>query len=137
MILFPSLTIYSVVKKYVTINNKENTAITLLSIIFLHARSHFIVFDFAMKSLPIIVFYFRWRMLVDSLIFKLTGIAPLKWRKWKVRSLKKKRAISKTSINDFVSVNFQIVYNILKIVKPKIRKQKLLLFLLYNTMILK
>ena len=40
-------------------------------------------------------------------------------------------------MNDFVSVNFQIVYNVLKNVKPKIRKQKLLLFLLYNTMILK
>ena len=39
----------------------------LLSIIFLHTRSHFIVFDFTMKSLPIIKFYFCWRMLENSL----------------------------------------------------------------------
>lgn len=36
-----------------------------------------------------------------------------------------KRAISKTSVNDDVSVNFQIVFNKLKIVKTEILKQKL------------
>ena len=46
LILFPTLTIYSIVKKYVTINNKENTDSTLPTIIFLQTRSHFIVFDF-------------------------------------------------------------------------------------------
>ena len=134
MILFPTLTMYSIVKIYVTINNKENTASTLLSIIFLQTRSHFIVFDFTMKSLQIVVFYFRWWMLVDSLTFKVSSLPPWKKKKWKLRSLKK-RAISKTSINDVVSVNFQIVYKALKIVKTKIRKQKLwflLLILFYS-----
>ena len=58
MILFPALTIYSIVKKYVTINDKENTANILLLNIFLSTKSDFIVFDFTIKSLPIIVFYF-------------------------------------------------------------------------------
>ena len=40
-------------KKCVTINNKEKTA-NILNI-FLYTKSDFIVFDFAMKSLPIIV----------------------------------------------------------------------------------
>ena len=44
------------VKKYVTINNKENTV--LLLNIFLYTKSDFIVFDFTMKWLPIVVFYF-------------------------------------------------------------------------------
>ena len=39
-----------------------------------------------------------------------------------------KRAISKMSINDVISANFQIVY-VIKIVKTKIRKQKLWLLL--------
>ena len=67
--------------KYVNskeINNKENTASVLLSIIFLHTRSHFIVFDFIMKSLQIIVFNFRWTMLQDSLNFELSSLPPLK-----------------------------------------------------------
>ena len=67
--------------KYVNskeINNKENTASVLLSIIFLHTRSHFIVFDFIMKSLQIIVFNFRWTMLEDSLNFELSSLSPLK-----------------------------------------------------------
>ena len=50
---------------YVTINNKENTANILLLIVFPYTRSHFIVFHLTMNSLPIIVFYFRWRMLED------------------------------------------------------------------------
>ena len=67
--------------KYVNskeINNKENTASVLLSIIFLHTRSHFIVFDFIMKSLQIIVFNFRRTMLEDSLNFELSSLPPLK-----------------------------------------------------------
>ena len=43
--------------------------------------------------------------------------------------IRKKRAISKTSIDDVISVNFQIAYNVLKIVKKKIRKLKLSFFL--------
>ena len=58
MILFPALTIYSIVKKYVTINDKENTANILLSNIFLYTISDFSVFDFPMKSLPVIVSIF-------------------------------------------------------------------------------
>ena len=61
---------------------------------------------------------------MDSLTFELSSLAPLKGKKWKLKS-PKKRAISKTPINDVVSVNFQIVNNVLKIVKAKIRKQKL------------
>ena len=44
--------------KNVTTNNKENTANILLLNIFLYTKSDFIVFDFAKKSLPIIVFLF-------------------------------------------------------------------------------
>ena len=91
MVRFPSLTIYSIGKKYVTINIKENTASTLHSIIFLHTQSHFIVFDFAIKTLLIIVFYFRWRMLVDSLIFELSNLSPLKGTKKENLELRKKR----------------------------------------------
>ena len=79
MVLFPALIIYSIVKKYVAIYSKENTANILISIIFLHIQSHFIVFDFTIKSLPIIVFYFRCRMLDDSLTFKLSSLPP--WKK--------------------------------------------------------
>ena len=110
MIVFSILTIYSIVKKYVTINNKENTANILLLNIFLYTKSDFTVFDFTIKSLPIIVFYFRWRMLEDSLTFKLSSPAPSKGENWKLRSTKKKRPISKMSINDVISVNFYIVY---------------------------
>ena len=58
-------------KKYVAVNNKENTANILLLNIFLYTKSDFIVFDFTMKLLPIIVFYFGWRMLENSLTFQL------------------------------------------------------------------
>ena len=77
-------------KKYVTINNKENTANILLLNIFLYTKSDFIVFDFTMKSLPIIVFYFRWRMLEDSLTFQLSSLAPLKGEKMKTLIPEKK-----------------------------------------------
>ena len=70
-------------QKHVTINNKENNANILLWNIFLYAKSDFIVFDFTKKSLPIIVFYFRWRMLEDSLTFQLSSLAPLKGEKGK------------------------------------------------------
>ena len=64
---------------------------------------------------------------MDSLTFELTSLAPVKGKKKKEKKEKrkvrppKKRAISKTSFNDIVRVNFQIVYNVLKIVKTKIR----------------
>ena len=80
-------------------------------------------------------------MLADSFTFGLSSLAPLKEKKRKLRLLKY-RAISKTSINGVFSVNVQIVYNVLKIVKTNIRKQKFQ-FLLYipslyfNTMISK
>ena len=75
-----------------------------------------------MKSLPIQSF-FRWSILVDSLTLELSSLAPLK-RKRK-ENLEEKTAINKTSVNDVVSVDFQIVFNVLKIVKTKTRKQKL------------
>ena len=78
-------------KKYVTINNKENSANILLLNIFLYTKSDFTVFDFTIKSLPIIVFCFRWRMLEDSLTFKLSSLTPLKEENWKLRSPKKKK----------------------------------------------
>ena len=80
MIVFSIWIIYSIVKKYVTINNKENTASILLLNILLYTKSDFIVFDFAMKSLPIIVSYFRWRM-EYSLTFQLCSLAPSKEKK--------------------------------------------------------
>ena len=45
-------------KKYVAINNKENTANILLLNIFFYRWSDFIVFDLTVKWLPIIGFYF-------------------------------------------------------------------------------
>ena len=96
-------------KKHVTINNKENTANILLLNIFLYTKSDFIVFDFTMKSLPIIVFYFRWRMLEDSLSFQLSSLAPLNGKKINLDP-PTKRAISKMSINDVISVNFYIAH---------------------------
>ena len=68
-------------------------------------------------------------MLVDSLTFELTNLAPVKGKEMKSK-IQKKRAISETSIKNIGRVNFQIVYNILKIVKTKLRRQKLY-FLLY------
>ena len=101
MILILTFTIYGIVKKCVTINNKENSTSILLSITFVQTQSYFIAFDFTMKSFPIIVFYFRWRLLVDTL-----------------------------------TLNFQIVYNVLKIVKTKKFKNKncffFHIFLLYT-----
>ena len=105
MIVFLILTNFNIVKKYFTLNSKENTANILLLNIFLYGKSNFIIFDFTMKLLPIIVFHFRYRMLEDSLTFQLSILEPLKGKKWKFRS-PKKRPISKMSINDIVSVNF-------------------------------
>ena len=105
-------------KKYVTINNKKNTANILLLNIFLYTKSDFIVFDFTMKSLPIIAFYFRWRMLEDSLTFQLPSLAPLKGDKIP----EKTRPISKMSINDIISVNF---YEIVYVCNKNCEKQKL------------
>ena len=69
--------------KNVTINNKENTDNILVLNIFLYIKSDFIVFDFTKKSLLIIVFYFRWRMLENSLTFQLSGLAHLNGKKMK------------------------------------------------------
>ena len=85
--------------------------------------------------------WFPWRMLVDSLTFKLSSLAPLKGKKWKPKCPKKKS--DQQNANQWrcvVTGNFQIVSDVLKIVKTKILKEKLL-FLLYippfyfNTMI--
>ena len=66
---------------------------------------------------------------MDSVTFELTSLAPVKGKKMKSK-IPQKRAISKTSIKDIGRVNFQIIYNIVKIVKTKLRQQKLY-FLLY------
>ena len=72
---------------------------------FLYTKSDFIVFDFTMKSLPLKVFYFRWRMLENSLTFLLSSLAHLKGEKLKIQILEKKK-ICKTSINDVINLNF-------------------------------
>ena len=50
---------------------------------FLYTKSDFIISDFKMKSLPIIVFYFRWKMLEDSITFQLSSLTTLKGEKIK------------------------------------------------------
>ena len=136
MIVFSISTIYSIVKKYVAVNNKENTSNISLLNMFLYTKSDFIVIDFTMKSLPIIGSYFRWRMLGDSLTFQLSSLAPLKGGKKRKLRPPKKGPISKMSINDFTSINFKSSMYVMKIVKTKIRKQKLW-FLLYVPPLLK
>ena len=130
MILFPTLTIYGIMKKHVTINDKENTANILLLNIFLYTKSDFIVFDFTKKSLPIIVFYFRWRMLEDSLTFQLSSLAPLKGKKKKTYIPQKKERLAKCRSMTLLALLFKLSMYAMKIVKTKIRKQKLW-FLLY------
>ena len=98
MVLLRPLTIYSIVKKYVTKNDKESTANILLSIILLHTQSQFIAFDFAIKSLPIIVFYFHWRMVDDSLTFELSSLAPWKLNEKKNENIRKNN--EKTAIKE-------------------------------------
>ena len=83
MILFPNVTIYSIVKKYVTINDKKNTANILLLNIFIYTKYDIIVFDFTVNSLLITVFYFCVRMLEDSLSFQLSSLARKRKRKRK------------------------------------------------------
>ena len=131
MIVFSILTIYSIVKKYVTINNKEKTANILLLNIFLSTKSDFLVFDFAMKSLLIISFYFRWRMLEDSLTFQLSCLVHLKGKKiWKLRPPKKKDRLAKYQSMTLLALLIKSCMYVIKIVKTKLRKQKLW-FLLY------
>ena len=117
-------------KKYVTINNKENTANILLLIIDLYTRSHFIVFDFRMNSLPILVFYFRWRMLEDSLTFELSSLAPLKGKKNENLDPPKKERSAKRQSMTLLALILKLSMYVLQIVKTKIRKHKLW-FLLY------
>ena len=96
LVLFLALTICIIVKKLATINKKENTANILLSITFLHTQSHFIVLHFTMKSLPIIVFSLRWRMLEDSFTFELSSLAPCKGKdKNKNADSRKKERLAK------------------------------------------
>ena len=113
---------------------KENTANILLLNIFLYTKSDFIVFDFTMKSLPIIIFYFRWRMLEDNLTFQLFSRALLKGKKWKLRPSKKKDRSAKCLSMTLWALIFKSSMYVIKIVKTKIRKQKcgsFYVFLLY------
>ena len=90
-------------EEYVSTNNKENSASRLLSIIFLHNWSRFIVVDFVMKSVPIIVFYFRCRMLLDSLTFELSSLAPLKEKKNENLDAWKKKKNDQKNVNEWRS----------------------------------
>ena len=133
MIVFSIWIIYSIVKKYVTINNKENTASILL--LLLYTKSDFIVFDFTMKSLPIIVSYFRWRM-EYSLTFQLCSLAPSKEKK-ETENLdpRKKYRLAKCQSMTLLALIFKSSVYVMKFVKTKSRKQKLC-FLLYITPLL-
>ena len=97
---------------------------------FLYTKSDFIVSDFTMKSLLAIAFYIRWRMLEDSLAFQLSSLAPLKRKKWKLRSLKKKDWLKKCQWMALLALIFKLSIYVIKIMKTKIRKQELW-FLLY------
>ena len=97
---------------------------------FLYTKSDFIVSDFTMKSLLAIAFYIRWRMLEDSLAFQLSSLAPLKRKKWKLRSLKKKDRLKKCQWMALLALIFKLSIYVIKIMKTKIRKQELW-FLLY------
>ena len=133
LVLFLALIICIIVKKLVTINKKENTANILLSITFLHTQSHFIVLHFTMKSLPIIVFSLRWRMLEDSFSFELSSLVP-----WKGKDkFPKKRAISKRhqSITLLGALIFRSSMFVLKIGK-KIWKTKIVVLFIYSSYIL-
>ena len=130
MIVFSILTIYSIVKKYVTINNKENTASILLLNILVYTKSDFIVFGFTIKSPPIIVFYFRWRMLEYSLTFQLSSLAPLKGKQNENLDPPKKDRLAKCQSMTLIALIFKSSMYVMKIVKTKNRKQKLW-FLLY------
>ena len=130
MIVFSILTIYSIVKKYVTINNKENTASILLLNILVYTKSDFIVFGFTIKSPPIIVFYFRWRMLEYSLTFQLSSLAPLKGKQNENLDPPKKDWLAKCQSMTLIALIFKSSMYVMKIVKTKNRKQKLW-FLLY------
>ena len=117
-------------KKYVTINRKEKTANILLLNIFLYAKSDFILFDFTMKSLPIIVFHFCCRMLEDSISFQLSILESLKRKKWKFRS-RKKNWSAKCQSMTLLALIFKSSIYVIKNGKSKIRKQKLW-FLIYS-----
>ena len=134
MILFPTLTHYSIVKKYVTIYNKKNTANILLLIIFPYTRSHFIVFDFTMNSLPIIVFYFRWRMLEDSLTFKLSSLAPLKEkRKNENLDARKKERSAKCKSMTLLALILKSSMHVLKILYYKNSNTKIVVPFIYSS----
>ena len=85
-----------------------------------------------LNSRPIIVFYFGWRILENSLAFQLSSLASLKRKNWKLPSAKK-RAISKTSINGAISFNFKIVYMWNKNCKTKSSKTKIVVSFTYSS----
>ena len=129
--MFSIWIIYSIVKKYVTINNKENIASILLLNKLVYTESDFIVFGFTIKSLPIIVFYFRWRMLEYSLTFQLSSLAPLRERQKKENlDPRKKYRLAKCQSMTLLALICKSSMYVMKIVKTKRRKQKLW-FLLY------
>ena len=118
--------------KYVTINNKENTANILLLNIFLYTKSDFIVFDFTMKSPPIIVFYFRWRILEDSLTFQLSSLAPSKGEKMKTLIPEKKDQSAKCQSMTLLALIFKSSM-LIKVVKNKNSKTKIVVSFIYSS----
>ena len=114
-------------KKYVTINNKENTASILLLNILLYSKSDFIVFDFTMKSLPIIVSYFRWRM-EYSLTFQLCSLAPLKEKKKENLDPRKKYRLAKCQSMTLLALIFKSSVYVMKIVKKKVENKNCVSF---------
>ena len=119
--------------KYVTINNKENTANILLLNIFLYTKSDFIVFDFTMKSPPIIVFYFRWRILEDSLTFQLSSLAPSKGEKMKTLIPEKKDQSAKCQSMMLLALIFISSMYEIKIVNNKNSKTKIVVPFIYSS----
>ena len=116
MLLFPDLTIYSAVKKYVVINNKENNANILLSIIFsvYWVSFHCLWFNNEVTSDYSVLCSLedaRGQYHLRTLWF---GTLKRKRKKWNCRFLKNSDQ-QKTLINDTtVSINFQIVYTCTK-----------------------
>ena len=74
-------------------------------------------------------------MLEDSVTFELSSLAPLKGKKYK-RRFPQKRAISKTSISDVVSINSQMTYVCNKNCKNKNSKTKPVVPFVYSPFIL-
>ena len=120
MIVFSILTIYIIVKKYVTINNMENTA-KLLNI-FLYTKVWFHCLWFYNEVASDYSFLFSLKVLEDSLTFQLSNLAQEKKRK--LRSPPKKQSAKYQSLT-LLALIFKSSMYVIKIVKTKIQKHQL------------